>query len=161
MAKQVKEHTCARNGKTLIHCVCVLDESDPSTQFTALRETKEEIGIDAESIDILGCYSALPNKTGSLKVYPYVGFIKDQVNLTKFNPDEVSSVFTLPIDYLIQPEVRQLKQFRESKMKYTEFKVPDHIEGEKQIWGLTSFILDGMCHRCTQNIGQGLFIILV
>lgn len=121
----------------------VLDESDPSTQFTALRETKEEIGIDAESIDILGCYSALPNKTGSLKVYPYVGFIKDQVDLTKFNPDEVSSVFTLPVDYLIQPEVRQLKKFRESKMTYTEFKVPDHIEGEKQIWGLTSFILDG------------------
>ncbi|GAN03471.1 nudix hydrolase 3 [Mucor ambiguus] len=123
------------------------DESDSSTQFTALRETKEEIGIDAESIDILGCYSALPNKTGSLKVYPYVGFIKDQVDLTKFNPDEVSSVFTLPIDYLIQPEVRQLKQFRESKMKYTEFKVPDHIEGEKQIWGLTSFILDGVLRK--------------
>lgn len=120
-----------------------LDESDPSTQFTALRETKEEIGLNGESIDILGCYSALPNKTGSLKVYPYVGFIKDQVDLTKFNPDEVSSVFTLPIDYLIQPEIRQIKQFRDSKFKYTEFKVPDHIDGEKQIWGLTSFILDG------------------
>lgn len=127
----------------------LIDDSDPSTQFTALRETKEEIGIDPESIDILGCYSALPNKTGSLKVYPYVGFIKDQVDLTRFNPEEVSSVFTLPVDYLIQPQVRQIKPFRDSKIKYTEFKVPEHIEGEKQIWGLTSFILDGMC-TCVQ-----------
>ncbi|CEP16561.1 hypothetical protein [Parasitella parasitica] len=123
------------------------DESDPSTEYTALREANEEIGLDSGSVDILGCYSALPNKTGSLKVYPYVGFIKNQVDLSKFNADEVSSVFTLPIDYLTQPDIRQLRQFRDSKFKYTEFKVPDHIEGEKQIWGLTSFILDGVLRK--------------
>jgi nudix motif 8 len=108
-----------------------------------LRETTEEIGIEPSKIDILGQYSALPNKTGSLRVHPYVGFIKDQVDLNKFNPDEVASVFTLPIDYLIKPEIREIKQFRDSKHKYTVFKVPEHIEGEKEIWGLTSFILDG------------------
>ncbi|KAI7901727.1 NUDIX hydrolase domain-like protein [Cokeromyces recurvatus] len=81
------------------------DDSDISIESTALREAQEEIGLNPSSVDILGCFSPLPNKTGSLKVYPYVGFIKDQVDLKKFNPDEVSSVFTLPIDYLIDPSV--------------------------------------------------------
>lgn len=63
--------------------------------------------------------------------------------LNRFNTDEVSSVFTLPIEYLVDPKIREIKQFRDSKHKYTVFKVPEHIEGEKKIWGLTSFILDG------------------
>jgi nudix motif 8 len=93
----------------------------------------------------LGCYSPLPNKTGSLKVHPYVGFIRNPIepeNLN-FNPDEVSHVFTLPLEYLVNPDVRSVKQFRESKHKYTVFKVPGDFQGEKEIWGLTSFILDG------------------
>jgi nudix motif 8 len=136
-----------------------------------LRETSEEVGIEPSRIDILGQYSALPNKTGSLRVHPYIGFIKDQVDLNKFNPDEVASVFTLPIDYLIKPEAREVKQFRDSKHKYTVFKVPKHIEGEKEIWGLTSFILDGSrktnilncwiltsIHRCvSQDHSRALF----
>ncbi|KAI9486526.1 MAG: NUDIX hydrolase domain-like protein [Benjaminiella poitrasii] len=123
------------------------DDSDISTKFTALREAQEEIGLEPSSVDILGCFSPLPNKTGSLKVYPYVGFINEKIDLNKFNPDEVSSVFTLPIEYLIDPNIRQIKQFRESKLKYTVFKVPEHIEGEKEIWGLTSFILDGVFRK--------------
>ncbi|KAI8977618.1 NUDIX hydrolase domain-like protein, partial [Mycotypha africana] len=77
------------------------DETDSSTEFTALREAQEEIGVDPTSIDILGRFSTLPNKDGSLKVHPYVGFIKDEVNLTNFNQEEVHDVFTVPVDYLL------------------------------------------------------------
>lgn len=116
-------------------------------EYTALREAEEEVGIKPSSVDILGCYSTLPNKTGALRVHPYVGFVRcenPEELLSKFNHDEVASVFTLPIDYLTDPKVREVRQFRDSKHKYTVFKVPDSIEqGEKEIWGLTSFILDG------------------
>lgn len=122
-----------------------IDETDETVEQTALRETEEEIGLPPSSIDILGRYSALPNKTGSLRVHPYVGFIKDQhIDLTRFNPEEVSRVFTLPIEYLIDTKNREVKQFRDSPMKYPVFKVPQNMEGEKEIWGLTSFILDGI-----------------
>ncbi|CEI99262.1 hypothetical protein G6F70_007188 [Rhizopus microsporus] len=124
------------------------DETDETVEQTALRETEEEIGLPSSSIDILGRYSALPNKTGSLRVHPYVGFIKDQhIDLTRFNPEEVSRVFTLPIDYLIDTKNREMKQFRDSPMKYPVFKVPQNMEGEKEIWGLTSFILDGVFRK--------------
>lgn len=122
-----------------------IDTTDESLEGTALRETFEEIGYPPQSIDILGRYSAVPNKTGSLRVHPFVGFIKDkEIDLTRFNPDEVSRVFTLPVEYLIDRKNREIKQFRNSSIKYPVFKVPDDIqEGEKEIWGLTSFILDG------------------
>lgn len=63
--------------------------------------------------------------------------------MTRFNPEEVSSVFTLPVDYLVDPKNRQVKQFRDSQIKYTVFKAPNSLEGEKEIWGLTGFILEG------------------
>ncbi|KAI9273502.1 NUDIX hydrolase domain-like protein [Helicostylum pulchrum] len=125
------------------------EPEDPTLQHTALRETQEEIGLSPSMVDVLGCYSALPNKTGSLRVHPYVGFIRAEQEdlLSKFNPDEVSSVFTLPIEYLIDPKVRMIKQFRDSKQKYTVYKLPDNIHGDKELWGLTSFILDGVLRK--------------
>lgn len=124
----------------------MIDPTDTNVEHTALRETTEEIGLPSSSIDILGRYAAVPNYNGSLRVHPFVGFIRQDIDIAKldFNPDEVSSVFSLPIDYLLQPQVRELRGFRDSKHKYTVFKVPDHLGlAETEIWGLTSFIMDG------------------
>lgn len=110
----------------------------------------EEVGIAPSSIDILGNYSTLPNKTGSLRVHPFLGYIKDPISSIKdlnYNKDEVSTVFSLPIDYLTRRDIREVRQFRHTQVKYPVFKVPAEIEreieGENEIWGLTSFILDG------------------
>lgn len=110
----------------------------------------EEVGIAPSSIDILGNYSTLPNKTGSLRVHPFLGYIKDPISSIKdlnYNKDEVSTVFSLPIDYLSRRDIREVRQFRHTQVKYPVFKVPPEIEreieGENEIWGLTSFILDG------------------
>ena len=121
------------------------DSEDPSLEHTALRETQEEVGIDPSAIDILGSYSPLPNYNGSLRVHSYLGFIRNPLdpNLLKYNEDEVSTVFTLPLEYLARKDVREVRKFRETNQKYPVFKVPKHIEGEGEIWGLTSFILDG------------------
>ncbi|KAH8555645.1 NUDIX hydrolase domain-like protein, partial [Umbelopsis sp. PMI_123] len=76
------------------------DPEDDSLQQTALRETMEEIGVS--NIDILGQYAVMPNKHRNLRVHPFVGYIKDPVDVSKiiYNPDEVSRVFTLPLEYL-------------------------------------------------------------
>ncbi|ORY97911.1 NUDIX hydrolase domain-like protein [Syncephalastrum racemosum] len=123
--------------------------TDASLEDTARRETHEEVGLPPSAIDILGCYSPMPNRTGSLRVHPFLGFIRNPIDAAdvRFNPEEVSSVFTLPIEYLIRPDVRQTRLFRNTKHSYTVFKVPDHIEGEREIWGLTSFILDGVFRK--------------
>lgn len=114
-------------------------------ETTALRETFEEVGIPPDAVDILGSYSPLPNYNGSLRVHPFVGFVRKPVfpDQLVFNPDEVSNVFTLTLEYLVRPDIREIRAFRGTSIRYPVFKVPGHIEGEGEIWGLTSFILDG------------------
>ncbi|KAI7867236.1 NUDIX hydrolase domain-like protein [Spinellus fusiger] len=125
------------------------DPSDASLQDTALRETHEEVGIKAQDIDILGSYSTVPNKTGSLRVHPYVGYVRKpiQPGYLVCNPNEVSHSFCLSLDYLARPSVRELRSFRDTSQAYTVFHLPHPIEGEQEIWGLTSFILDGVLRK--------------
>jgi nudix motif 8 len=102
----------------------------------------EEIGIT--NVDILGKYSVLPNKHKNLRVHPFVGYIRDPVDVSKikYNPDEVAAVFALSLEYLTDPAIREMRNFRDSNYKYPVFKTPDDIE-VREIWGLTSFIMNG------------------
>jgi nudix motif 8 len=102
----------------------------------------EEIGVS--NIDILGQYAVMPNKHRNLRVHPFVGYIKDPVDVSKiiYNPDEVSRVFTLPLEYLTNPAIYEMRAFRDSSYKYPVYKTPEDIE-VREIWGLTSFIMSG------------------
>ncbi|KAI8145984.1 NUDIX hydrolase domain-like protein [Fennellomyces sp. T-0311] len=125
------------------------DPEDESLEQTALRETFEEVGIKPSAIDIIGNYSAVPNWNGSIRVHPFLGIVRNPLDPSSlpFNKDEVSTVFTLPLEYLVSKDIREVRQFRETKKSYPVFKVPEHIEGEGEIWGLTSYIMDGIFRK--------------
>jgi len=104
---------------------------------------QEEVSISPEEVEVLGEYSAMPSKGCTMKVHPFVGFIKepiDDISLVKYNESEVQKVFTVPIKDLMNPERRSMVQFRNSKFLYPVWKVE---EENITIWGLTAFILDG------------------
>ncbi|KAG0330818.1 nudix (nucleoside diphosphate linked moiety X)-type motif 8 [Podila humilis] len=128
------------------------DPTDLSTLATALRETEEEISIQADEIEILGSYSAMPNKDCTMKVYPHVGFIRKPFNdfdeleggltsIIRINEDEVSKVFAVPIADLMKPTKRQMVRFRDSSILYPVWRIDKE---DITIWGLTAFILDGV-----------------
>jgi nudix motif 8 len=73
------------------------EQFDKDIVATALRETKEEIMIEADNITVLGLLNPTTNKNLSTEVTPVVGFLKES-NPEKFkwNPDEVENVFTIP-----------------------------------------------------------------
>lgn len=126
------------------------DPTDVSTLATALRETEEEISIPPSDIEILGSYSAMPNKGCTMRVHPYVGIIRtpfdnfDDIagldSIFQVNQDEVSKVFAVPIEDLMDPTKQVLVPFRSSKMLYPVWKIDKE---DITIWGLTAFILDG------------------
>ncbi len=74
---------------------------------TALRETREELGIDPESIEILGQLDTLVSPRGVI-VESYLGYIKlidvDELDLDK---TEVDETFTVPLSWFIEnpPEI--------------------------------------------------------
>ena len=102
---------------------------------TALRETREEIGIAPEKIEILGALSELFVDVSGFLIHPFVGWLAEKP-IFKPNPAEVEKTLLFP-----------LFQFRD-KLDETELetvsgrlKVPCfHYEGEI-IWGATAMIL--------------------
>src|SRR5437762_3069075 len=96
------------------------DLTDPSLESTALRETYEEIGIPPSQIDILGQDSTMPNKDRTMKVYPFIGFIKYPIDISKinFNQDEVNGVFSVTLKDLLNQDLRRWERFSNSKLKY-------------------------------------------
>lgn len=78
------------------------DPGDASPEQTALRETYEEIGIRPQDVTILGRLQDYLTIT-NYRVTPVVGVIPWPYPLRPAE-DEVSRVFTIPLDWLAQPE---------------------------------------------------------
>ena len=79
-----------------------IDETDSSPLEAALREAHEELGIDSQSIQILGKLSPFVTSP-SFVVYPFIGVIEES-EMNSFNKDEVEELFTVPIDWLLTHE---------------------------------------------------------
>ena len=104
---------------------------------TALRETREEIGIAADFIDILGCFDPYETVT-AYQVTPFVGVVKPGFSVT---PDhrEVSEVFETPFEFLMNPANHVLEE-REFRGQTRRFWAMPY--GDRYIWGATA----GMRH---------------
>jgi hypothetical protein len=62
----------------------------------------------------------MPNKDRTMKVYPFVGFIKHPIDISKinFNPDEVYAVFSVTLKDLLNHDKRRWGRFSNSKLLY-------------------------------------------
>lgn len=135
----------------------MIDETDASPEQAALRETQEELGIPATHIEVLG---ALPLwiPFASLMIYPFVGVMDYQQIIHGHNPDEVETIFTVPIAWLMdyQPylhtvsfEAKPSEDFPFEKIMHgSSYKWRTHQIEEwfydydsYTIWGLTAQIL--------------------
>ncbi len=74
------------------------EEHDPTMEFTALREAKEEIGIEPEEVLVARQVTPLLTVTNFL-ITPILGLIPYPYSF-KPNPSEVSRLFSIPITWL-------------------------------------------------------------
>ena len=75
------------------------DATDESLMFTALRESDEEIGLRPHQVEIVGELRPFISKFG-LIVTPYVGLVAQNVDF-RCNEDEISSIFHVPLEFLL------------------------------------------------------------
>jgi peroxisomal coenzyme A diphosphatase NUDT7 len=82
-----------------------VDREDVNEEYTAIRETMEELGVNREAIGELYSldYIVTPFKT---IIFPFAGFI-DSIHEIEINKSEVESVFTVPLSFFIEnpPEI--------------------------------------------------------
>lgn len=80
-----------------------LDDDEPALA-AALREAREEVGIDTSLIDILGPLSPLVTVTGRVLISPFVGVLAARPRLVP-NPAEVERAFDVSLAELVSEGV--------------------------------------------------------
>lgn len=112
------------------------DADDPHLAGTALRESEEEVGLGREHVEILGALKPARAKSG-IRVLPVVGLVRQPPALTP-NPDEVESLFTVPLRFFLQTSpVRDHRvAWRGIDLVVPCFRYDDYV-----IWGLTGHLL--------------------
>jgi 8-oxo-dGTP pyrophosphatase MutT (NUDIX family) len=78
------------------------DPTDQTSLDTALREAKEEVGLEAEQCEILGEIDQSTSKKGQL-VSSFVGVISDDFE-AKYQQEEVERVFYVPFASFLESE---------------------------------------------------------
>lgn len=118
------------------------DDTDADVVAAALRESREEIGLQADNVDVLGVLPCHETVTG-FQVTPVLGVVRDDFNAVP-EPGEVDEVFRVPLDHVINPEnyLVQSRLWQGRRRHY--FVVP---YGSYYIWGATARILRGLAER--------------
>lgn len=124
------------------------EAGDPTLKDTAVRETREEVGVDlAEGARFLGSLAVVrPQVVGvrSLEVHPFV-FAVDGTVLASPS-EEVAACFWVPLEGLLDGRGRSTMTWR---YQGVDLPLPCiRWEGEC-IWGLTLRILDDLLGRLT------------
>ena len=75
------------------------EPDDPTPEYTALRETFEEIGLPAERVEILGRMAHYVTRAG-YRITPVIGLVQPPLALLP-NDNEVAETFEVPLEYLL------------------------------------------------------------
>jgi 8-oxo-dGTP pyrophosphatase MutT (NUDIX family) len=115
----------------------IIEKYDTSAIETALRETKEEIGIGRENIQVIGQMNPFNTSTGFI-VFPVVGVINSLDKLTR-NVVEVDRIFCIPLNWLCDPSHSRIQEFFSADEKSRNVWYFDLYDGEL-LWGITAKI---------------------
>ena len=118
------------------------DPEDRDAVATALRESREEIGLDPGHVAPLGFLDVFETISGYC-VTPVVARIAAEAMLAPA-PDEVAEVFEVPLSFFLEPgNLRHYTMdFRGRPRPMVEF-----IHGGHRIWGATAAMLLNLLQR--------------
>ncbi len=112
-------------------------EGDEPLEWTALRETYEELGVDPQSVEVLGALTPLYIFPSDYCITPYVAARPDRPTFVP-DPVEVAEVLEIPLLTLLDPAIRREEEWI---LHGIITRVPFYQIGEHKVWGATAMVL--------------------
>jgi len=109
---------------------------DTSAEATALREAREEIGLDSARVEVIGRMGEYRTGTG-YRITPVVGIVTPPFEL-RADANEVDEIFEVPLVFLLNPANHQRHSREWQGRQRWFFAIP---YGEHYIWGATAGML--------------------
>ncbi len=110
---------------------------DSSLIHTALREAKEEIGVNSEDIKVLGSLTSLYIPVSNYSILPVVGYLMYEPVFTP-NKNEVKKIIEISLNELINPYNKSVKVIKYDALTIN---APYYNAKNHHIWGATAMIL--------------------
>ena len=119
-----------------------VEKADASPSAAALRETHEEVGIEPERVELVGCLDRFPTVSG-YRVTPLVGLVQAGFEL-RLDTQEVDEAFEAPLDFLLDNgnHQRRSAMFKGQEREFYVIEYDGHL-----IWGATAAMLVNFSSR--------------
>ena len=122
-----------------------IEAHDDTPQAAALREAREEIGLEARFVSVAGYLPDHVVITG-FRITPVVGFVRTGFELS-LDRTEVQRTFEVPVDYIF--DARNFRRQRRRLIRSgEEVEFCDIPYGEHVIWGATAGMLLTLYRTC-------------
>jgi 8-oxo-dGTP pyrophosphatase MutT (NUDIX family) len=125
-----------------------LESADASPIDAALREAREEVGLDRQFVTVIGF---LPDHIigSGYRVTPVVAFVRPGFTLVT-DAREVTETFEVPLNFLFDPA-----NFRSRMRQYVPELPPVELKdipvGDRNIWGATAGMLMNLYRLCAEE----------
>jgi len=113
------------------------EEEDSGPEATALREAREEVGLDPKSVEVLGLLTPLTISTSRFLVRPVLGLVAGRPELEP-NRAEVANIREAGVEELLDPRSKARREVLAGGALRT---VPCYLLGGAVVWGATAMIL--------------------
>lgn len=115
-----------------------VEPEDFDLKQTALRETREEIGIHPNSINVIRPFTQVYIPPSNYMVYPFLGVSNEDLEFV-LQEDEVAGIVEFPLADFLDDSIltsTTIKTSYAESMEVPGFKVSEHF-----IWGATAMML--------------------
>lgn len=115
-----------------------VEPEDADFSITALRETQEEIGIEASQINLIRPFTSVYIPPSNFMVYPFMGYSDKELVFT-LQEEEVAGIIELPLIDFLDDRIIENKIMKTSYA--AAFEVPGFQVDQHFVWGATAMML--------------------
>lgn len=128
-----------------------VDASDASRVAAALREAWEEVGLEPDTVTIVGELEDIWIPVSNYELRPVVGAVAQTPTLVPHDA-EVAAIVELPLSALFDPEVVGVEQFESRGLR---LRAGAYRYGGVRIWGATALSLGMLAHVLGEAVQAG------